>query len=407
MSRRQAAGARARPGDRKKEEWAARRAKAKEKHNQDPEEQRGLNGQLRARGLRIREVPGDGNCLFRALGDQLEGHSRNHLKHRQETVNYMIKHRQDFEPFVEDDVPFDRHVANLEKPGTFAGNDAIVAFARNHQLQVVIHQLNNPLWQVRGTDKPGAQELHIVYRYGEHYDSVRRLNDNSETPAYLQTQMLCNDDLNWNERNQLQSLGNETEDWGDEGCQQELDDAVHKVRNATGCSDINLILQNLEAESYDVESAVFAILQTEELSRIDADVESVKQQDPSLSPSSPASCEDGVKGSGNFSNQGNGQNKVDNQLMKQKSQEHRDGNARPVDPLVSHSEENAAARNRHQKLSNKQRKEQQRQEKKRRQEERHRQKVSESRRNNVDNNKSEMPSEGQVTLVKTFSALTI
>lgn len=39
-------------------------------------------------------------------------------------------------------------VASLAKPGTFAGNDAIVAFARNHQLNVVIHQLNAPLWQV-------------------------------------------------------------------------------------------------------------------------------------------------------------------------------------------------------------------------------------------------------------------
>lgn len=49
------------------------------------------------------------NCLFRALGDQLEGHSRNHLQHRQETVDYMIKQREDFEPFVEDDIPFEKH----------------------------------------------------------------------------------------------------------------------------------------------------------------------------------------------------------------------------------------------------------------------------------------------------------
>lgn len=49
------------------------------------------------------------NCLFRALGDQLEGHSRNHFHHRQEVVKYMLEHRKDFEPFVEDDVPFDVH----------------------------------------------------------------------------------------------------------------------------------------------------------------------------------------------------------------------------------------------------------------------------------------------------------
>lgn len=49
------------------------------------------------------------NCLFRALGDQLEGHSRGHLRLRQETVQYMMEHRQDFEPFVEDEVPFTQH----------------------------------------------------------------------------------------------------------------------------------------------------------------------------------------------------------------------------------------------------------------------------------------------------------
>lgn len=49
------------------------------------------------------------NCLFRALGDQLEGHGRNHLKHRHDTVVYVRNHRQDFEPFVEDDLSFDKH----------------------------------------------------------------------------------------------------------------------------------------------------------------------------------------------------------------------------------------------------------------------------------------------------------
>lgn len=49
------------------------------------------------------------NCLFRALGDQLDGHGRGHRKHRHDVVEFMSEHRGDFEPFVEDDVPFDRH----------------------------------------------------------------------------------------------------------------------------------------------------------------------------------------------------------------------------------------------------------------------------------------------------------
>ncbi|XP_036206856.1 OTU domain-containing protein 3 isoform X2 [Myotis myotis] len=268
MSRKQAAksrpgsGSRKAEAERKRDERAARRALAKERRNRPEsgggeEEFVSFANQLQALGLKLREVPGDGNCLFRALGDQLEGHSRNHLQHRQETVDYMIKQREDFEPFVEDDIPFEKHVASLAKPGTFAGNDAIVAFARNHQLNVVIHQLNAPLWQIRGTDKSSVRELHIAYRYGEHYDSVRRINDNSEAPAHLQTdfQMLHQDESN--KREKVKTKGVDFED----DLRDEVEDAVQKVCNATGCSDFNLIVQNLEAENYNIESAIIAMLQ--------------------------------------------------------------------------------------------------------------------------------------------------
>lgn len=120
-------------------------------------------------------------------------------------------------------------MSNLSQPGTFAGNDAIVAFARSQQVKVVIHQLNTPLWevgtcedvhtstttaaaaaavalrdrdlclcdltvvapalQINGVEKLLCRELHIAYRYGDHYDSVRRIGDNSESPAQLRIEV--------------------------------------------------------------------------------------------------------------------------------------------------------------------------------------------------------------------------
>ena len=49
------------------------------------------------------------NCLFRSLGDQLVGDHATHARHRRETVKYMREHRNDFEPFMEDNVSFDEH----------------------------------------------------------------------------------------------------------------------------------------------------------------------------------------------------------------------------------------------------------------------------------------------------------
>uniref|UniRef100_A0A8C8S8N7 OTU domain-containing protein 3 n=1 Tax=Pelusios castaneus TaxID=367368 RepID=A0A8C8S8N7_9SAUR len=397
MSRRQAA--KARPGgggkkaevERKRDERAARRALAKERRNRasleggDAAAQEFVSfaNQLQALGLKLREVPGDGNCLFRALGDQLEGHSRNHLKHRQETVDYMIKKREDFEPFVEDDVPFEKHVASLAKPGTFAGNDAIVAFARNNQINVVIHQLNAPLWQIQGTDKSNVRELHIAYRYGEHYDSVRRINDNSEAPAHLQTEMLCK-----NESNKREKIKPQKDD-SEEELEDEVEDAVQKVRNATGCSDVDLIIQILEVKNYNIDSAIFAILQVNEVKRIYSE-EECETQEKSQKSHSSALWEENGSGTRIFGNQGLHQDGTENNKIQ-----------------ASPDEDNQTNKKHLPKVSNKQRKEQQRLEKRRRQEERHRQKVLVSRSNNADNNRSETNSDIQVTLVKTFAALNI
>ncbi|KAG9466918.1 OTU domain-containing protein 3 [Eleutherodactylus coqui] len=392
MSRKQAV--RSRPGkkaevERKRDERAAKRALAKERRNrageaEDSEEFLSFANQLQVLGLRMREVPGDGNCLFRALGDQLEGHSRNHLRHRQETTNYMVKHRNDFEPFVEDDVPFDKHVENLAQPGTFAGNDAIVAFARSNQVNVVIHQLNNPLWQIRGSDKANAPELHIAYRYGEHYDSVRSIHDNTETPAQLQTEMLSKDVSNRKGKLKSNVSGEQAEHRGD---------AVQKVRNATGCADVRLILQSLEAESYDIESTIQVVLQIEELKQIgDRNTDCAAEgSDCSYSSATwePSDCEG-----------------LDSQRRPQTPQQdptrHKKQSRQPGEDTKEQNKKNNS-----QKMSNKQRKEQQRLEKKKRQEERHRQKAQEQQSNSTDNNRQEAESASSVTVVKALSTLNI
>ncbi|XP_070238319.1 OTU domain-containing protein 3 [Bos mutus] len=397
MSRKQAAkgrpgsGSRKAEAERKRDERAARRALAKERRNRPEsggggaceEEFVSFANQLQALGLKLREVPGDGNCLFRALGDQLEGHSRNHVKHRQETVDYMIKQREDFEPFVEDDIPFEKHVASLAKPGTFAGNDAIVAFARNHQLNVVIHQLNAPLWQIRGTDRSNGRELHIAYRHGEHYDSVRRLNDNSEAPARLQTefQMLHQDESNKREKSRAKGVDSEDD------LRDEVEDAVQKVCNATGCSDFSLIVQNLEAENYNIESAIIAMLQMNPGRRNNAE-EKLEPSGGVLTQCGPL-WEEGGSGTRIFGNQGVNEGRTESSKAR-----------------ASPAEENTANKNQLPKVTNKQRREQQRLEKKKRQEERHRHKALESR-SHRGSNRSEADASTQVTLVKTFAALSI
>lgn len=308
--------------ERKRDERAARRAIAKDRKNKgqdvdDGAEFLSFSNQLQALGLKLREVPGDGNCLFRALGDQLEGHSRAHLRLRQETVDYMKSHRQDFEPFVEDDVPFEQHLSNLSQPGTFAGNDAIVAFARSQQVKVVIHQLNTPLWEINGSEKLLSRELHIAYRYGDHYDSVRKTGDNTESPAQLRIENI--------QKGQKREFGDGQRD---------------RPKNSSPLDEENVILSSFRnrGKPGDEENLL-------QLSAATINAEwllgSVSAQGCKCSSGSCSNCSNTPS-------------------EESEPKQPAEGNNKP-------------------KVSNKQRKEQQRLEKKKRQEERHRQKVLQSK----------------------------
>lgn len=198
---------------------AQRRRDKKQNKNKENSYDPEMKCQLEKIGLGLKDIPGDGNCLFRALADQLYGGQEGQKLHgrlRNETVKYMLKNKEDFEPFFASDegLTFDRHLDLLSEDGTYAGNDAIVAFARRYEVVVVIHQLNEALWKIgeekksttptSSSEKEKAElhnskpakhyqdrepaksnkslskrmkQLHISYHNGDHYNSVRRIGD--------------------------------------------------------------------------------------------------------------------------------------------------------------------------------------------------------------------------------------
>eukprot|EP00124_Ichthyophonus_hoferi_P002971 Ihof_evm4s230 gene=Ihof_evmTU4s230 len=100
-----------------------------------------------------------------------------HAEYRLRIVEYMRKHRGDFEPFVEDDVSFDDHIKSLAENGTFGGNDSIVAFARLMKVNVTIHRLDAPIWDVVCGPSKEIPTIHLVFHDFEHYSSTTLLDD--------------------------------------------------------------------------------------------------------------------------------------------------------------------------------------------------------------------------------------
>lgn len=106
----------------------------------DPEQvERDLNQQLKRMHLYAANTTGDGNCLFRALSDQLYGSPDRHAQLRQETCDHLASRSEKFAGFV-DDKPFDEYVRLMRESGTYGGHLELHAFAQMKLKQIKIVQ---------------------------------------------------------------------------------------------------------------------------------------------------------------------------------------------------------------------------------------------------------------------------
>ncbi|KAK9012937.1 hypothetical protein V6N11_040967 [Hibiscus sabdariffa] len=138
---------------------------------------------LDALGLKIIKVTADGNCFFRALADQLEGDEEQHGKYRSMVVQYIMKNREMFEPFIEDDVPFDEYCQSMEKDGTWAGHMELQAASLVTHRNICIHRHMSPRWYIKNFDDRATHMVHLSYHDEEHYNSVRSKEDPCNGPA--------------------------------------------------------------------------------------------------------------------------------------------------------------------------------------------------------------------------------
>ena len=104
----------------KKAEREERKRRRKDRDRYTDDEDKRFAAQLAAAGLRVNEVDADGNCLFRALADQVEGSAKHHGKYRDEIVAFMRRDEERFKWFVEDDEDWDDYLARLGRDGECA-----------------------------------------------------------------------------------------------------------------------------------------------------------------------------------------------------------------------------------------------------------------------------------------------
>ncbi|KAL7278488.1 hypothetical protein ACG7TL_007487 [Trametes sanguinea] len=120
-----------------------------------------LDAQLRQLGLYAAHTIGDGNCLFRALSDQLYGTPSYHLKLRQEICDWIEAHKDRYAPFVEDERGLEHHLSCMRQPATYGGHLELSAFAHmtKHNVKVIQPGLVYVIeWDAGGEDEPTRED---------------------------------------------------------------------------------------------------------------------------------------------------------------------------------------------------------------------------------------------------------
>ena len=99
---------------------------------------------LASLNLKIHTILGDGNCLFRAIADQVFGNENLHEDIREEIVDYIGENESFCTNFIEDNESFSSYVSRMKCNGTWGGYLELCSAANLLKIQIIIHQAIGP-----------------------------------------------------------------------------------------------------------------------------------------------------------------------------------------------------------------------------------------------------------------------
>ena len=134
---------------------------------------------LAPQALIIRDVDGDGNCLFRAVADQIGGNEDNHRHYRKIALRHIRENSKLYSNFLLEDETIDEYVKEMEEDGTWGGHFELAALSGALGCNFYVHQLGEDPVLIGGlteVSKAKSRTYHLAYS-GGHYCSIRKIGD--------------------------------------------------------------------------------------------------------------------------------------------------------------------------------------------------------------------------------------
>ncbi|KAJ4817548.1 OTU-like cysteine protease family protein [Rhynchospora pubera] len=141
-------------------------------NNYDAEREHMFELELRrVKGFEIRRMLKDGNCLFRAVADQVYGDPEAYDMARQMCVDYMERERDHFSQFITEG--FTSYCKRKRRDKVYGNNMEIQAFAEMYNRPIHIYSYSTePINIFQGSYNTDTPPIRLSYHHGNHYNSL-------------------------------------------------------------------------------------------------------------------------------------------------------------------------------------------------------------------------------------------
>ncbi|KAK6163604.1 hypothetical protein DH2020_000468 [Rehmannia glutinosa] len=125
----------------------------------------------RVKGLEVRKMLEDGNCLFRAVADQVYGDSELYDLVRQMCIDYMERERDHFSQFITEG--FTSYCKRKRRDKVYGNNIEIQALSEMYNRPIHIYSYSTePINIFHGSYNTDTPPIRLSYHHGNHYNSL-------------------------------------------------------------------------------------------------------------------------------------------------------------------------------------------------------------------------------------------
>ncbi|XP_076906382.1 OVARIAN TUMOR DOMAIN-containing deubiquitinating enzyme 6-like [Bidens hawaiensis] len=125
----------------------------------------------RLKGFEVKNMNEDGNCLFRAVADQVYGDSEAYDLARQMCIDYMERERDHFSQFITEG--FTSYCKRKRRDKVYGNNVEIQALSEMYNRPIHIYSYSSePINIFHGSYNTDTPPIRLSYHHGNHYNSL-------------------------------------------------------------------------------------------------------------------------------------------------------------------------------------------------------------------------------------------